>query len=138
MSPLRTYAPQNWNDPEFRSRDAVWRSFALRCFGLITPVHYNRIPTRMQMVDHNLTAAHALLIDKGLDLANQLHVYLSYREDGKVIPNPTLKWNHKFVFLALLGYAASMAKFSQLDKDDYMALAEGFYDNVDIAPRDAA
>jgi hypothetical protein len=88
------------------------------------------------MVDHNLTAAHALLIDKGLTMANQLHAYLSLRSDGEATPNPTLKWNHKFVFLALLGYAASMAKFSQLDKDDYMALAEGFFDNVDITPRE--
>jgi len=75
-----------------------------------------------------IPVAISVLIHKGSELANQLHEYLC----DKVQVNPAPKWNNKFLFLALLGYAASMAKFSDLDKADYMALAEGFYDNIDI------
>jgi hypothetical protein len=71
----------------------------------------------------------AVLIKKGVEMSNDLHEYLSTTD------NVTRKWNHKFLFLALLSYASSMARFSDLDKADFMALAEGFYDNIEMKPR---
>lgn len=84
----------------------------------------------------DISAPQAVLIDKGIKLSNQLHSYLSENSQarnsktGNYTDNPTHGWNHKFLFLALLGYAASMAKFSDLDRDDFQQLAMGFYDYV--------
>lgn len=83
-----------------------------------------------------ISAPQAVLIDKGIELSNQLHTYLSENSQGRssktgdYTENPTQCWNHKFLFLALLGYAASMAKFSELDREDFQQLAMGFYDYV--------
>jgi hypothetical protein len=108
--------------------DYVFESLASRCFGYFGSF----IPVRSRLM--TLSPAHALLIDKGLSMANDLHRFLSETQTN----NPALKWNHKFLFLALLGYASSMARFSELDKQDFMALAEGFYDNVEIEPKKAS
>jgi hypothetical protein len=130
-----TTAPQNWDDP-YGYRQP-WESFAMRCFGTTTT---SKLITRFRPMTQPLNAAQALLIDRGLDLANQLHLFLveslqGRTKEGTYLNNPCEKWTHKFLFLALLGYAASMAKFSELDRGDFIALAEGFYDNVEVNPK---
>lgn len=74
--------------------------------------------------------SHQLLLSKGVELSNELHQFLCDT------PNPTKNWNNKLLFLALLSYAVSLGKFSDLDRDDFMQLCEGFYDNILVNPRD--
>jgi hypothetical protein len=110
--------------------------FELRCFGYSTKSkNWHAQDCRRLLVRNMATpipVAISVLITKGVELSNQLHDHLCTTD------NLTRKWNHKFMFLALMGYAASMAKFSELDKADYMALAEGFYDNIDMIPKDGS
>lgn len=70
--------------------------------------------------------SHQLLLQKGVELSNELHQFLCDT------PNPTKNWNNKLLFLALLSYAVSLGKFSDLDRDDFMQLCEGFYDNLQV------
>lgn len=70
--------------------------------------------------------SHELLVATGVGLSNELHRFLTET------PNPTKQWGNQLLVLALLAYAVSMAKFSDLDKPDFLQLCGSFYDNLTI------
>lgn len=76
------------------------------------------------MGEPGITAVH-LLIQEGWKRSNELHRFIV---DNPV--NPMATWPNKVMFLALLCYATSLAKFTSMDRDDFLTLAAAFYDNV--------
>jgi len=76
--------------------------------------------------------SHQLLVAKGVELSNELHRFVTDGGCSACTTNPVKGWNNKLFVLALLAYAVSMGKFSDLDRDDFIKLCEGFYDNIEV------
>jgi hypothetical protein len=52
--------------------------------------------------------------------------------------SPMSKWPNKFMFLATLCYASSLAKLVDMERDSFIKLATTFFDNVHVVVKDAS
>jgi len=66
-----------------------------------------------------------LLIEEGWRRSNDLHRFISTNPIS-----PVTTWPNRVMFLALLCYATQLAKFTDLNREDFNALCLNFYDNI--------
>lgn len=68
-----------------------------------------------------------MLVEEGWRRSRDLHRFIG---DNPVSPAAT--WPPKILFLALLCYCTQMAKFTDIDRQDFLDLCGGFFDNVQV------
>lgn len=68
-----------------------------------------------------------LLVEEGWRRSRDLHRFVT---DNPA--SPAMNWSPKILFLAFLSASAQTAKFTGMDRKDFLDLCSGFFDNIQV------